>query len=307
MNINTDIKLITILGPTATGKTNLAVQLAHCINSEIISADSRQIYKNMDIGTGKDLDEYSVKGLQIPYHLIDILDPNEDYSVYTFQKQFHSIYNDILKQKKCPILCGGTGLYIESVLLNYEISSIKPDYDLRHKLDSLSKEELLIIFKELDFDTYNNWKCDTKQRIIRGIEIVSKGNLRNDIVKYNLSLDDVVVLGMHMERSLIRAKITDRLTCRLKNGMVEEVESLLSRGIVTFDRLEYFGLEYKYIGMYLKDEISYEQMFSQLNTAIHKFAKKQMTFFRRMEKRGVKINWIDNYELDNVLMILNSK
>ena len=307
MNINKDIKLITILGPTATGKTNLANQLAFHINSEIISADSRQIYKDMDIGTGKDLDEYCVNGVDIPFHLIDILDPNKDYSVYTFQKQFHLIYDDILKRNRCPILCGGTGLYIESVLLNYEISSTLPDYDLRTRLEKLSKEELVEMFKNIDMDAYNNWRCDTKQRIIRGIEIASKTNLRESVIQYNINLDDVVVLGIRMDRTVIRERITDRLYCRLKNGMIEEVESLLSRNIVNLDRLEYFGLEYKYIGRYLKDEILYDEMFEKLNTAIHKFAKKQMTFFRRMEKRGININWIEDYDLNSILAIINSK
>ncbi len=307
MNINTDIKLITILGPTATGKTNLAVQLASHINSEIISADSRQIYKYMDIGTGKDLQEYNINGACIPYHLIDIIKPNEDYSVYTFQKQFHLVYTNILKKNKCPILCGGTGLYIESVLLNYEISSTKPDYNLRYKLEELSKEELIVMFKKIDLEAYKNWKCDTKKRVIRGIEIALKGDLRDDTVKYNLDLEDVIVLGVKMDRSIIRERITNRLELRLNSGMIDEVESLLSKKILTLDRLEYFGLEYKYIGFYLNNKISYDELFNQLNTAIHKFAKKQMTFFRRMEKRGIDINWIDNCNLDEVLNIINSK
>ena len=307
MNNNKNIKLITILGPTATGKTNLANQLAFHIDSEIISADSRQIYKDMDIGTGKDLDEYCVNGVDIPFHLIDILDPNKDYSVYTFQKQFHLIYDDILKRNKCPILCGGTGLYIESVLLNYEISSTLPDYDLRTRLEKLSKEELVEMFKNIDMDAYSNWRCDTKQRIIRGIEIASKKNLRENVIQYNINLDDVVVLGIRMDRDVIRKRITDRLDYRLKNGMIKEVESLVSRRILNLDRLEYFGLEYKYIGRYLKNEILYDEMFKKLNTAIHKFAKKQMTFFRRMEKRGININWIEDSDLKNILAIINSK
>ena len=261
----------------------------------------------MDIGTGKDLDEYSINGIDIPFHLIDILDPSKDYSVYTFQKQFHVTYHDILKRNKCPILCGGTGLYIESILLNYQISSTLPDYDLRNRLDKLSKDELLIMFKNIDMDVYNNWKCDTKQRIIRGIEIASKTNLRESVIQYNINLDDVVVLGIRMNRDVIRKRITNRLNYRLKNGMIEEVELLLSRKIVSLDRLEYFGLEYKYIGRYLKDEILYDEMFEKLNTAIHKFAKKQMTFFRRMEKRGIHINWIEDCDLNSILAIINSK
>ena len=306
MNINKNLNLITVLGPTATGKTNLAVKIASHINSEIISADSRQIYKEMDIGTGKDLEEYSINGNLIPYHLIDIINPNEDYSVYSFQKQFHLIYNDILRRDKCPILCGGTGLYIESILLNYEISSTKPDYNLRSKLEKLSKDELLLMFEKKDLEAYKNWKCDTKQRIIRGIEIASKGQSRDKLDKYDLKIENVVVLGIKMDRDIIRSRITQRLRDRLKNGMVEEVELLLSKEVLNMERLEYFGLEYKYIGFYLSGKISYEEMFAKLNTAIHKFAKKQMTFFRRMEKRGININWIEG-SLEQALNIINSK
>ena len=306
MNINNNIKLITILGPTATGKTNLAVKIASHINSEIISADSRQIYKGMDIGTGKDLNEYCLNGHSIPYHLIDIIKPSEDYSVYSFQKQFHLIYNNILKNNKCPILCGGTGLYIESILLNYEISSVKPDYTLRSKLEKLSIDELLIIFQELDCKIDNNWKCDTKQRIIRGIEIGLQGSVKNKVKKYDLDLNNIVVLGINMDRENIRLRITERLEFRLKNGMVEEVEKLLGDKVLTLDRLDYFGLEYKYLGEYLKGNLSYKEMFTQLNTAIHKFAKKQMTFFRRMEKRGIKIHWLDNGDFNQAINIINS-
>ena len=306
MNINTNIKLITVLGPTATGKTNLAVKIASLIDSEIISADSRQIYKGMDIGTGKDLDEYQLDNKSIPYHLIDIINPNENYSVYSFQKDFHVIYNQILKRNKFPILCGGTGLYIESILLNYQISSTKPDYALRNNLEKLSKSELLKFFKDLDETAYRNWKCDTKQRIIRGIEISLKGDVRSNSEIYELDLDKTIILGIYMDRNVIRERITKRLEYRLNNGMIEEVESLLKNGVVTIDRLNYFGLEYKYLGHFLDKKISYEEMFNKLNTAIHKFAKKQMTFFRRMEKRGVNINWINDGDFEEVLNVINS-
>ena len=306
MNINTNIKLITVLGATATGKTNLAVKIASLIDSEIISADSRQIYKGMDIGTGKDLDEYQLDNKSIPYHLIDIINPNEDYSVYSFQKDFHIIYNQILKRNKFPILCGGTGLYIESILLNYQISSTKPDYALRNNLEKLSKSELLKFFKDLDETAYRNWKCDTKQRIIRGIEISLKGDVRSNSEIYELDLDKTIILGIYMDRNVIRERITKRLEYRLNNGMIEEVESLLKNGVVTIDRLNYFGLEYKYLGHFLDKKISYEEMFNKLNTAIHKFAKKQMTFFRRMEKRGVNINWINDGDFEEVLNVINS-
>ena len=307
MNINSNIKLITILGPTATGKTNLAVSLAQVFSSEIISADSRQIYKGMNIGTGKDLDEYNVNGNTIPYHLIDIINPIQDYSVYSFQKAFHKVYNDILDKQKLPILCGGTGLYIESVLLNYQMSDIKPNQRLRKDLEMLSKDELLAIFRDIDLEASKNWKTDTKQRIIRGIEIASS----NDSDKNSkptgdvLDLSKVIVLGVKTDREKVRERITNRLEQRLDNGMVEEVKQLLRDDLVSFERLNYFGLEYKHIGQYLNNQISYDEMFSKLNTAIHKFAKKQMTFFRRMEKRGVNIQWVENGDLQQALDIIN--
>ena len=307
MNIPKNINLITILGPTATGKTNLAVKIANIYHSEIISADSRQIYKRMNIGTGKDLEEYSINGKQIPYHLIDIINPSENYSVYSFQKQFHLIYDKILNQNKIAILCGGTGLYIESILLNYSMSNIKPDYILRENLEKLSKNELLNIFKNIDSKAMESWKCDTKQRIVRGIEIASKKDMKTiNSPVYKLDSSEAIVLGIKMNRDKIRDRITKRLDFRLKNGMIKEVEILLSDDLVTFERLDYFGLEYKYIGYYLNKKISYDELFYKLNTAIHKFAKKQMTFFRRMEKRGININWIENGSLDDALNIISS-
>ena len=306
MNIPENISLITILGPTATGKTTLAVKIANICNGEIISADSRQIYKRMDIGTGKDLAEYSINGKQIPYHLIDIINPSENYSVYSFQKQFHFIYNKILNQNKTTILCGGTGLYIESILLNYQMSNIKPDYALRENLEKLPKNELLNLFKNIDSNIMSSWKCDTKQRIIRGIEIASKRSTNTtDSPSYKLDSSKIIVLGIKMDRDKIKDRITNRLNTRLNNGMIEEVEILLSDNLVTFERLDYFGLEYKYIGYYLNKKISYEELFNKLNTAIHKFAKKQMTFFRRMEKRGININWIENGNFDDAIDIIN--
>jgi len=306
LNTINNINLITVLGPTATGKTNLAVNIAEQIPSEIISADSRQIYKGMDIGTGKDLAEYSTNDKSIPYHLIDIINPNEDYSVYSFQKEFHKVYNNILKKNKLPILCGGTGLYIESVLLNYEMSNIKPNQHLRKDLEKLSKNELLTLFESIDLEASKDWICDTKQRIIRGIEIASsEDSVKSNKNQSRLDLSKTIVLGIEMERNEVRQRITERLEYRINNGMIEEVNQLLSNNSLTFERLNYFGLEYKYVGYYLSEKISYDDMFSKLNTAIHKFAKKQMTFFRRMEKRGININWIKNGDLEEALDIIN--
>ena len=304
MNDNNNIKLITIVGPTATGKTNLAVTIANRIDSEIISADSRQIYKGMDIGTGKDLNEYKINNKSIPYHLIDIIHPNEDYSVYSFQKDFHITYNDILTKNKCPILCGGTGLYIESVLLNYKMSSIKPDYALRNKLEKLSKNKLHDMFQDLNNKVPNNWKCDTKQRIIRGIEIALKNNQNIKSTKYELDLNKVIVIGIHIDIEKRRKKITQRLQYRLSNGMIEEVEKLLDGGLSP-DRLNYFGLEYKFIGQYFSGKVNKNDLFQKLNSAIHRYAKRQMTFFRRMEKRGIKINWLESPDIQHALKIIH--
>jgi len=307
LNIKDNINLITILGPTATGKTNLAVKIADTYNCEIISADSRQIYRKMDIGTGKDLYEYNINNRNIPYHLIDIIDPIQDYSVYSFQREFHKAYNHVLGKNKIPILCGGSGLYIESVLLNYRMFNIKPNYTLRSKLERLSKLELLNFFREFDSNIIKDWKCDTKQRIIRGIEILS--SKKDELIRssYNLDLSKVIVLGIKTDRETVREQITARLKYRFENGMIEEVEQLILDKSVDFKRLNYFGLEYRYIGKYLNSEISYDQLFTKLNTAIHKFAKKQMTFFRHMEKKGITIHWLDNGSFKDAISIINLK
>jgi len=295
-------KLIVILGPTATGKTNLAVQLALKLNGEIISADSRQLYRGMDIGTGKDLDEYLVNDIEIPFHLIDTLDPSENYSVFRFSTDFHRCKETIEKQNKIPILCGGTALYIESVLLNYEMSDTKPNNELREELESWTLEDLSAHLKTLDPEFHAIWQCDSKRRIIRGIEIAS--NPEKSYPNYNkIDLNDVIVLGVEYPRETIRERITSRLEYRLENGMIEEVEALIKNGL-SQERLEYFGLEYRWVGRYLNKEIDRETMFEKLNTAIHQFAKRQMTFFRRMQKRGIQIHWIPNGEVAIALKVI---
>ncbi|MBC8311853.1 MAG: tRNA (adenosine(37)-N6)-dimethylallyltransferase MiaA [Candidatus Marinimicrobia bacterium] len=299
------LELISILGPTATGKTGLAVQLANQLNGEIISADSRQIYRGMDIGTGKDLEEYSLNGKQIPYHLIDILDPTDDYNVCRFQTEFQTVYKAIHERKKLPILCGGTGLYLDSVLLNYRFEPIDANTELRENLESKSMEELVTKLRNLDPKLFENWNIDTKRRVIRGIEL-AMGNGNPEINSAPDDLSKTCVLGVHYPREIIRERITSRLNYRLDNGMIEEVKELLKNGLPK-ERLNYFGLEYKFIRQFLDDEITKDDLFKLLNIAIHQFAKRQSTWFRRMEKRGVNIHWINRGDVNLAMEILEER
>ena len=289
------LDLVVILGPTASGKTTFAVKLADFFNTEIISGDSRQIYKHMDIGTGKDLYEYQINNKTIPYHLIDILNPEEDYSIHQFREDFYSVYNKIIIKKFFPILCGGSGLYLESILLNYQIPNVPPDNNLRVKLQNQSLDVLQNKLKKIDNSIYDSKYHITKRRIIRTIEVLNQNNMKNNVNSYP-SINDFCVLGIKTDRDILLKRIKKRLDERLDNGMIEEVEQLIKRGM-TLDRLKYFGLEYKFLGEYLFDNISFEEMVNKLNVAINRFSKRQMTFFRRMEKRGVKIKWINNDDL----------
>ena len=289
-------KLVVILGPTASGKTSLATNLAYHFQGEIISADSRQIYKGMDIGTGKDLNEYVFKNKNIPYHLIDILKPSENYSVYTFKKDFSNIYDSLIDRKSLPILCGGTGLYIESILLNYQMVNIPPNDDFRVKLEKQTLNNLIHEIQQTDNIIYDSEYHITKRRIIRSLEIHKYKN--DEDITNNIDCNHIkpIVFGIDLERENILKKIKIRLENRLNDGMIEEVEELINSGL-TLERLKYFGLEYKFIGEYLYDNISFSDMKEKLNFAINRFSKKQMTFFRRMEKRGIKIHWVKLSEI----------
>jgi len=292
-----DNKLIIILGPTATGKTSLATKLALNSNAEIISSDSRQVYKHLDIGTGKDLDEYNINDKKINYHLIDIIDIEKNYSVYNFQKDFEQAYKNIIDKNKKVIVCGGTGLYIESLLLKYELSnSPPPDFKLRKKLEKKSIDELIDYLNKINNNIISMPKIDTKNRIIRNIEICLNQQIKR---KKNtvLPIKNYTVIGINPGREKVRKNITKRLKERLENGLIEEVENLL-RKEVSHERLNYFGLEYRFISKYLQKLYTKDELFSKLNSAIHQFSKKQMTFFRRMEKRGIKINWIDDNNIN---------
>lgn len=287
--------LITILGPTASGKTDLAAHLAYQLDAEIISADSRQVYRGMTIGTGKDLDDYVVHGREIPYHLIDICEPGTKYNLFRYQEDFFSAYTDIVARGKQPILCGGTGLYIESVLKGYHLSPVPQNQALRDKLAGKSLGELTEILAELKSQSgskiHNKTDVDSCQRAVRAIEIESY-NLEHPMENRVFPSIDSVIIGVDIDRDARRAKITDRLKRRLENGMVAEVKGLLDRGIPA-ENLIYYGLEYKFVTEYLMGKTSYEDMFRDLEIAIHQFAKRQMTWFRGMERRGSVIHWVD--------------
>ena len=289
------MKMITILGPTASGKTDIAAHLAYELGAEIISADSRQVYRGMDIGTGKDLEDYIVNGTPVPYHLIDICDAGAKYNLFQYQEDFLKAYDDITSRGVQPILCGGTGLYIESVLKGYHLSPVPQNPELRASLEGKSLEELTVMLKELKAkagsNMHNKTDVDSCQRAIRAIEIESY-NLENPIPVRDFPAIDSIIIGVNIDRDERRRKITNRLRKRLDDGMVDEIKQLLASGIPAED-LIYYGLEYKYITEYVIGKTSYDDMLRGLEIAIHQFAKRQMTWFRGMERRGFKIHWID--------------
>ncbi len=291
-------RLITILGPTASGKTPLAAALAKEVDGEIISADSRQVYRRMDIGTGKDLADYHVVGhsvADIAYHLIDICEPGTKYNLFQYQQDFYDAYQDIRARGKQPILCGGTGLYIEAVLKGYKLSPVPQNQALRDSLEGKSLDELtklLIDLKEKNgSNMHNKTDVDSCQRAIRAIEIETY-NLEHPTPCRELPPVDSLIIGVNIDREERRKKITKRLKARLDEGMIDEVKGLLAEGIDP-DDLIYYGLEYKFVTEYLIGKLSYEEMFQRLEIAIHQFAKRQMTWFRGMERRGFMIHWID--------------
>lgn len=283
--------LITILGPTASGKTDLAAHLAARLgDAEIISADSRQVYRGMDIGTGKDLADYTVDGVQIPYHLIDILDAGEKYNLFQYQQDFWAAYNDIVARGKTPILCGGTGLYIESVLRSYKMIPVPENTELRERLEGRSLEELTAILQTYK-TLHNTTDVDTAKRAIRAIEIQEYYKVKN-VQEQDFPQLKSLTIGVGIDREQRRQKISNRLQKRLDEGMVDEIRTLLET--VPAEDLIYYGLEYKFVTLYCIGQLSYEEMFSKLEIAIHQFAKRQMTWFRGMEeRRGIPIHWID--------------
>jgi len=282
--------LLIVTGPTASGKTSLAAAVAHRTGGEIISADSRQVYRRMDLGTGKDYSDYVIDGRVVPYHLIDIADPGYKYNVFEYQRDFISIYEKMKERNVFPVVCGGSGMYIDSIVKGYRMHEVPPDRELREKLSTKSMDELtdlLASYKNL----HNTTDTDNKKRVIRAIEIAEYS--RNSEGKQSLMPElNPLVAGVMYDRETRRRRISERLRIRLNEGMVDEVRNLLDNGI-SKESLIYYGLEYKYITLYLTGDIKYNEMVKSLETAIHQFAKRQMTWFRGMERKGVKINWID--------------
>ena len=282
--------LIVILGPTASGKTHLASKLAYDLQGEIISADSRQVYKNMDIGTGKDLNQYIINGRRIPYHLIDIVAPENEFNLFEFQYRFYKIFNELIEKKILPVLVGGTGLYLESVLTGYNMPHAPMNQELRKDLNRKSKDELQKMLLALKPQLHNKTDLEDSERLIRAIEIERARSTKDQTQKPDIN---AVVFGIRWERSTLRQRITVRLKERLEQGMIEEVMKLHTAGL-TWTKLESFGLEYRFISQYLQRIITFDEMTNKLNTAIHQFAKRQETWFRRMEKKGIVINWLQS-------------
>lgn len=290
MDLNSIYDILVVTGPTASGKTALAAAIANRVGGEIISADSRQVYRGMNLGTGKDYDDYHVNGKDIPCHLIDIADPGYKYSVFEYQRDFKKVYSDLKKRKIFPVVCGGSGMYADSIITGYKMFEVPPDSGLRIELEKKSMEELreiLATFKSL----HNTTDVDTKKRVIRAIEIEhSSRNLGSHYSEFPKIKS--LLTGILFDRDTRRKRISERLKQRFDSGMIDEVKNLIDRGI-NIDTLIYYGLEYKFITLYLTGKISYQEMIRDLEIAIHQFAKRQMTWFRGMEKKGIKINWID--------------
>lgn len=298
-------RLITILGPTAAGKTKLAVKLASIIGGEIISADSRQVYRGMNLGTGKDLDDFIVYDKQIPYHLIDLHDPGYEYNIFEFQNDFKNAHNVIEKRGNIPIMCGGSGMYLDSILRAYQMKEAPFNDKLREDLEGLSHKMLIDRLKAVS-PLHNTTDVNITERLIRAIEIAEAENSNKVLFDY-IKVLRTINFGIFFERKQIRERITERLHKRLEEGMIDEVKNLLEEGF-TEDQLTFYGLEYKYLTMCVVGKISWDEMFDKLNIAIHQFAKRQMTWFRRMEKKGVHINWIDgNLSTEESLSLILQK
>ncbi|MDR2383851.1 MAG: tRNA (adenosine(37)-N6)-dimethylallyltransferase MiaA [Prevotellaceae bacterium] len=284
------IDIITLMGATASGKTALAANLAYEIGAEIISADSRQVYRGMDIGTGKDLSEYVVDGAAVPYHLIDVVDAGCRYNVFEYQRDFLKVYESLKTRNKNIVLCGGSGMYIEAVINGYNLLPAPPNEELRQELEQKSHEELIKILSSLK-RLHNTTDIDSKKRTVRAIEI--EYYLRNNnIDRREYPVINNIYFELRFDRETRRKRITRRLSDRLKNGMIEEVEGLMKQGL-TLDDMLFYGLEYKFVSLYLCNQLTYDEMFEKLNVAIHQFAKRQMTWFRGMEGKGAVIHVID--------------
>lgn len=288
----TKFDMVAILGPTATGKTEVAVNLAHKLGGEIISADSRQVYRKMDIGTGKDLETYRIQGIEIPYHLVDIADAGYQYNVFEYQRDFLKVYRDLKTRNAFPVMCGGSGLYLEAVLKGYRLIQVPVNETRRVELQPLTLDQLTELLKS--YKTINNTSdIENKKRALRAIEI-EEYRISHPEADFSFPKINSLIVGVTFDRDSRRQRITARLQQRLANGMIEEVEDLLKKGLKP-DDLIYYGLEYKYLTLYITGQISYDEMQNGLNIAIHQFAKRQMTWFRKMERDGFIIHWLDGY------------
>ena len=290
MELKSIYDLLVVTGPTASGKTALAAAIAYRIGGEIISADSRQVYRKMNLGTGKDYYDYAVEGTLIPFHLIDIADPGYKYNVFEYQRDFKKIYSDLKKRRVFPVVCGGSGMYTDSIISGYKMFEVPPDSGLRIELEKKSMDELRVILQTFK-NLHNTTDLDTKKRVIRAIEIEhSSKNKTNNISMFPKV--KALLIGIIFDRDTRRKRISERLRQRLDSGMVDEVKNLINSGVTT-ETLMYYGLEYKFITLYLSGKLSFAEMVRDLEIAIHQFAKRQMTWFRGMERRGIKIHWID--------------
>ncbi|KZY31688.1 MULTISPECIES: tRNA (adenosine(37)-N6)-dimethylallyltransferase MiaA [unclassified Oleiphilus] len=282
-------KLVTILGPTASGKTSLAVELCRQFSGEIISADSRQVYRGMDIGTGKDLDEYE----EVPHHLIDIVEPQEEFNLFAYAQHFSTAFTNIVKREQLPFLVGGTGMYLDAILNRYELTIAKSDEKARQEMENKSERELIELLLSFDKNLHNTTDLLSRDRIIKAIEIAVADS--KDLKPLELPTFTPLTIGIRLEREEIKARITARLKARLEEGMIEEVETLRQQGL-PWEKLHFFGLEYRFVAQYLQGELSYNDMYQKLNSAIHAFAKQQSKWFRNIEKKGQEIHWIDKGE-----------
>ncbi len=285
--------LITILGPTASGKTSVAANVALALDGEVISADSRQVYRGMDLGTGKDYADYLINEKQIPYHLIDIVDAGYEYNVFEYQKDFLKVFEEIKNRGKLPVMCGGSGLYLEAILKNYKLIHVPVNEELRKKMDGKKLDELTEILKSYKSELHNQTDIENEKRAVRAIEI-EEFYLSHPEINTGMPTIKSLVVGVQFDRQSRRKRITTRLRQRLRDGMLDEVQRLLDSGL-TPEQLTYYGLEYKFMTQHLTGELTYHEMFDGLNVAIHQFAKRQMTWFRRMEKQDIEIRWLDGF------------
>ena len=294
------MNIIVILGPTASGKTKLAALLASNLGGEIISTDSRQVYRGLDIGTGKDLQDFLVDGEIVPHHLIDIVDPACEFSVFDYQERFARCFSDITARCRLPILAGGTGLYIDSVLKGYRMFKVPEDADLRAELQEEEVGALIARLRRLNPALHNTTDLQDRQRLVRAIEIAEHSQRQAGEDEFPMPELSPLIIGLRWERTVLRRRITNRLRERLAAGMIDEARRLHDEGLCSWERMNFLGLEYRYLGLYLQGKLSYSEMFDQLNTRIHQFAKRQETWFRRMERQGAMINWLENPEYDQL-------